>query len=338
MHVVAGYPTPEKPHNQAFIKAQVDSLVAAGVDCEVLSLRGKGWRKYVTGPWQVWRARRRSRADLLHAHYSYCAIVCFGQGLPVVSSLLGSDLVGHADRSGRHSALSKGVHRALARLVVARSAACIVKSQRMRAEVGGDARVVPNGVDYQRFRPLPAVERDTVREALGLKPECRYVLFGGDPRRTVKRYPLAEAALAVARGLVPFSVEMKALSGLSHDEVVRYMQACDLLLLTSSSEGSPNVVKEAMAAGMAVVAVDVGDTRERLAGVSGCRVTEADDAGTIGAAIASVLVSNEPREGRAAVASLRSEQVAEQVIAIYKEALVRAGRRAQSEGTRSPER
>ncbi len=94
-----------------------------------------------------------------------------------------------------------------------------------------------------------------------------------------------------------------------------------MLLLTSTSEGSPNVVKEAMAAGMAVVSVDVGDTRERLAGVSGCRVTDADDPDTIAAAIADVLTSPEPREGRQAVAPLRIEAVAAKIIAIYEDAL-----------------
>lgn len=325
--MVAGYPTPERPHNQSFIKAQVDSLVDGGVECEVLSLRGRGWTKYLTGPWQVRQALRRSRFDVLHAHYSYCAAVCLWQGVPVVASLLGSDLVGHADKDGRHSALSRSGHRLLARFVAGRSATCIVKSQRMRDDLGSDAQIIPNGVDCQRFHPLADGDREAVRQSLGLRQECRYVLFGGDPKRTVKRYPLAQAAVAAAGGRVPFPLEIMALSGLSHEEVVRCMQACDLLLLTSSSEGSPNVVKEAMAAGMAVVAVDVGDTRERLAGVSGCRVTDTDDAETIGAAIAGVLLSDEPREGRAAVAELRSEQVAARIIAIYQQAVARRGRR-----------
>lgn len=323
---MAAYPTPERPHNQSFIKAQVDSLVAAGVDCEVLCLRGRSAGKYVAGHFQVRKALRHASFDLLHSHYAYCATSCFGHGLPVVASLLGSDLMGHADKEGRYSSLSRAGHRALARFVAGRAAACIVKSARMRDNLGLDVHVIPNGVDFTRFRPAASADRPALRASLGLRDECRYILFAGDPRRSVKRFPLAQAAVAVAAGQVPVALELIPLSGHDHEDVVRYMQACDLLLLTSTYEGSPNVVKEAMASGMAVVAVDVGDTRERLAGVSGCRVTDTADPEVIALAIRDVLTSGEPRDGRRAVSALRSEAVAARIIAIYENAVGR-GRR-----------
>lgn len=321
LHVVAGYPTPERPHNQSFIKAQIDSLVAAGVSCEVLCLRRRSIGKYLGGYFQVRYAVRRSSFDLLHSHYAYCATSCFCHGLPVVSSLLGSDLVGHADKEGRYSRRSRTAHRALARFVAGQSAACIVKSRQMRDDLGLDVHVIPNGVDIARFRPVSPEDRPALRASLGLRADCRYILFAGDPRRSVKRFPLAQAAAAVAAARVTFPLELIPLSGHDHDDVVRYMQACDLLLLTSTYEGSPNVVKEAMASGMAVVAVAVGDTRERLDGVSGCRVIEAADPEVIGMAIRDVLTSGEPLDGRRAVSGLRSEDVAARIIAIYENAV-----------------
>jgi len=45
-----------------------------------------------------------------------------------------------------------------------------------------------------------------------------------------------------------------------------YLLVADVLLNPSYHEGSPNVVKEAMACGLPVVAADCGDVRKRLAG------------------------------------------------------------------------
>jgi len=326
LHVVAGYPTPEHPHNQMFIKTQVESLLAAGVNCEVLSLRGRGPRKYVTGWAQVRRALGTAHFDLVHAHYAYCAFVCFGHGVPVVTSLLGSDLVGFAREDGTYAAWSRHGHLALSRLVVNMSAGCIVKSEQMRRVLGKEADVVPNGVDIARFRPLSPERRVAVRAELGLAPGTRYILFAGNPDWPRKRYPLAQQAVSLAAERVACPIELLPLSGQSHEDVVRHMQACDMLLLTSSWEGSPNVVKEAMAAGMAVVSVDVGDARERLSGVSGCRLAEFDTPEAVGAALTELLNSPEPRMGREAVSLLRIEAVAARVMGIYDKALRGSGR------------
>lgn len=337
LHVVAGYPTPERPHNQMFIKTQVDSLIAAGIECDVLVLHGSGFRKYLTGHAQVRHRLRAGRFDLLHAHYSYCAPACLGHGVPLVTSLLGSDLVGLPDAAGRYSPLSKASHRALARFVISRSAAGIVKSRQMAEVLGKPVHVVPNGVDLDHFHPLGAQERVALRRDLGFEPATRYVLFAGDPGVPRKRFGLARDAVALCSARMPFPVQLLPLCGRSHDDVVRHMQACDALLLTSTWEGSPNVVKEAMATDMAVVSVEVGDTRERLEGVPGCRVTDRDDAESLAVALADVLTSDEPRECRAAVEALRLEVVAARVLAIYEDAISRrrpAQRPGSAAGTR----
>ncbi|MBD3162758.1 MAG: glycosyltransferase [Candidatus Eisenbacteria bacterium] len=323
LHVVADYPTRARPHAQVFVRNQVDSLVAAGVACDVLILRGRSLLKYATGWLQVQSRLRRGAFDLLHAHYAYCGLVSLGHGIPLVTSLLGSDLVGFARRDGSYPALSRVAHRRLARHVAGRSDACIVKSRAMRDRLGLPVHVVPNGVDLDRFEPVDAETRVRLRDELGLPQEAILVLFAGNPRVALKRFPLAEAAVRTAEPRVPRPLHLVPISGRSQDDVVRHMQACDLLLLTSSQEGSPNVVKEAMAAGMAVVAVDVGDTRERLAGVPGCRVTADDRPETIAAALADVITSEESRGGRAAVEPLRIEKVAARIMEIYGEALAR---------------
>ena len=94
----------------------------------------------------------------------------------------------------------------------------------------------------------------------------------GDP---VKRPGLARAAVAeaLARGL---PAELHFLSGVPNSEVPIWLSASDALLLTSLHEGSPTVVKEALACGLPIVSVNVGDVAERIETIEGCYLAEPD--------------------------------------------------------------
>jgi len=321
LHVVGGFPTPGRPHFQMFIKTQVDSLIAAGINCDVMVLQGQGPRKYIFGRRQVRQTAGIKKYDLIHAHYSYCGWACLSLNRPLVTSFLGSDLYGHPKPDGSFPRWMKQLHILLARHVAKHSTQCIVKSQAMLNDLDRDAHVVPNGVDCRLFKAIPPEDRSTQRVDLGLKEDTRYILFAGDPKLPRKRYSLARDSVAEANRLTQSPLELLPLHGQTHETVIRHMQACDMLILTSSLEGSPNVVKEAMATNLPVVAVQVGDTRERLDGVSGCRVTSDDHPETIGAAIAEVFRRNEPCQSRDAVISLDMPRVAEKIKWIYETAL-----------------
>ncbi len=85
----------------------------------------------------------------------------------------------------------------------------------------------------------------------------------------VSEYPLSEGV----RGSRCQSI-LLSLQHYTRTEVNWLMCAADCLLLTSRSEGSPQVVKEAMACGCPIVSVDVGDVRERVEGIEGCYVAK----------------------------------------------------------------
>src|SRR5262249_1557511 len=73
--------------------------------------------------------------------------------------------------------------------------------------------------------------------------------------------------------------------GVPHAEIPVYMGACDVFVFTSSQEGSPDIVKEALACDLPVISVAVGDVRQRLQGVEGCEVCADERPETIAAAL-----------------------------------------------------
>ena len=118
-----------------------------------------------------------------------------------------------------------------------------------------------------------------------------------------------------------------------HADIPYYMNACDALVFTSTQEGSPNVVKEALACDLPVVSVPVGDVATRLAGVAGCELCPDERPETIAGALARVLHRNERAAGRAAVRHLDERLLAQRVIEIYRSAVCRAPARPHSAAT-----
>lgn len=106
---------------------------------------------------------------------------------------------------------------------------------------------------------------------MGLDQDKKYVLFAGAFDNAVKNYPLAKETIA----FVP-EAELIELNGYTRDQVTLLMCAVDCFLMTSFTEGSPQVIKEAMACGCPIVSVDVGDVRERITDLDGCYVVSRD--------------------------------------------------------------
>lgn len=145
---------------------------------------------------------------------------------------------------------------------------------------------VRNGVDLQRFAPGDAA---AARRALGL-PAAGRLLLGVGRLVSGKGFATAARALAslpddVRLVLVGDGPERAALTALagdrvlclgarSPDEVALAYRACDLLVLPSEREGWPNVVTEALATGLPVVANAVGGIPQILgaAGPGVCAV------------------------------------------------------------------
>jgi glycosyltransferase involved in cell wall biosynthesis len=190
----------------------------------------------------------------------------------------------------------------------------IVVSEHMKGELppGVAAHVIPSGLDFGLFRPIP---RDEARRHLGLPLDRRLVLFAGSPDWPRKRYALARQAVDVLARTLP--ADLVVAWGVPHDDIPYYMSACDVMAFTSMLEGSPNVVKEALACDLPVVSVPVGDVPDRLRGVANCELCADERPETIAAALERVLRRGGRSTGRAAVRELDERLLTQRVIEIY---------------------
>ncbi|NNE43217.1 MAG: glycosyltransferase [Gemmatimonadetes bacterium] len=272
--VSAALPSPGRPGSLAPLADQIRSLRDLGLGVSSLELTGRSWRKYVGGGRKLRAGLDTSvpPVDVIHAHHGYCGWVARSQfRCPVVVSFMGEDALGMPFRDFPHAAYYRAV--ALAnRQLAARVSGVIVKSDEMRRALRCPAaHVVPNGVDLRRFRPR---DRHAAREQLGWDREGTVVLFGADPEEVRKNFALARAAVTAAERRGGRPITLRVLRGVAHDEVPLHMNACDALLFTSRLEGSPNVVKEAMACNVPVVSVPVADVPSLFTDAEGYRIRD----------------------------------------------------------------
>ena len=322
--ITAVWPTAEHPERVPFIVRHVEALRRKGLSIDIVHLDGQGRLSNYVTRWREVRARLSERPyDVIHAQWGQAGLVALPRRAPLVITFQGSDLEGHVGEDGRYTLGGKFLT-VLSRFAAHRADRRIVVSQRLGHRLGSlPYRVIPGGLDLQLFRPIPRAE---ARERLGLRRDRRYILFAASPTYKVKRHGLAvEVVAALDPG---YDAHLLVTAGVPPSLMPVYMSACDALLLTSLHEGSPNVVKEALACDLPVVAVDVGDVRERIEHVPGCVVTADDRPTTIAAALAGLLDRPGAFRGRQAVTHLDEDLLTDQVVSIYREAIEHYRRRA----------
>jgi glycosyltransferase involved in cell wall biosynthesis len=314
------WPNEEHPAYGIFVCRQIESLQALGLDCEVIFIEGHRTRwAYVRESLRMLRLNfSLCRPLLVHAHGGETALVArlYMRG-PVVVSYCGDDLLGTPRASGSITLASR-IRRTLLRAHARLMTRTITKSAEMESALHPSVRkrnqVVPNGVDRLIFHPYSGEE---ARRRLGWSPESRIVLFAADPAVERKRYWLAEAACREAeRTLGPIRLEVAW--GTAPADIPVLMAGADCLLLTSAIEGSPNVVKEAVACGLPVISTEVGDVAEVLSDIDPSWVCPPKPAPLAGALV-QCLTAQRRSNGWMQSAWLGQERIAQRLLNLYAE-------------------
>jgi teichuronic acid biosynthesis glycosyltransferase TuaC len=318
--VTSEWPTPGSPFQVPFLVQQVEFLRRAGVEVEVFFFRGaKNPMNYLKAWWRFNRRykSRRTQYDLVHAQFGQAALIPWPKQLPLVITFHGTDGLGQLSPDGRmtmQGRLLVWLGRTAARF----ADAVLIVSNEMRKNLPDlmSLHIHPTGVDLDS---LPSLTREEARRQLGLPLDERLALFVGSPDDPLKRYALARLAVEVLNQRWP----TRLILGWNrpHCEILTLMHACDVLVVTSRTEGSPTIVKEALACNLPVVSVIVGDVVERLEGVEGCEIVPGDKPETIAASIERSLRRGGRIRGREAIEQLDEKVLADKLIGIYRSVL-----------------
>jgi teichuronic acid biosynthesis glycosyltransferase TuaC len=333
LFVTSMWPEDEQPHYGTFIHTQAQSLEDMGIAIDVVAIRGYASSlAYLLGWWRVRAARTEHRYDLVHVHTGHATPAgLIGARLPTVVSFVGGDLLGHPGK--RSTAIKGGLQASIFRQLARLSTVTITKSREMQdalpASVRARNHVIPNGVNLEAFAPRP---RAQARADLGWAEDEPIILFVGDPSDARKNVELARKAAIEVQRRQP-NVRLHIGWGSHPSEIPKLMWAADALVFPSLSEGSPNVVKEAMAAALPIVATPVGDIPERLEGVAGCFVVRPDPE-SFADALIEALSFGRAAAAREVVQALSLPNIANQVADVYER--VTGIHRPRGEGVEQP--
>jgi len=278
------------------------------------------------------------RPDLVHAHFAAPSGLLARRlaehwDVPFVLSLRGYDTNfwphHHVFNRRRFRSVCRAANRVLA------ASDDLAKKAASIADVHPE--VLTTGIDLSIDMPLPA--RDLTRQRLGLDADAFLVVFVGNHIRHKGMEELLQVAASrpdvrfVTAGIGPWRERLSALGNISTlgqvpgEEIAGLMAAADVLCLPSYSEGMPNVVLEAGAYGLPVVATDVGGIPEVLGGNERGLMVPAGDAEALGMAIDAV--RRDPTAAAMRAGALRervrthfdADVLAERLAAIYQEVM-----------------
>lgn len=304
-------PDATTPQRGRWVRDQVAAIRARGIEVEEFGFP-RGSSNYLPAARSLRTLLRRERFDLVHAHYGLAGWVARLAGArPLLVTFHGTDV--------RHPVVGPMSRRLAWRVdmasAVSRSLFAEENDRPGLPPVPGST-VLPCGPALDRFAPAP---RAAAREALGLDPDGRYLLFPADPARPEKRGDRA-AALATA-------AEATLLTGgsIQPEAMGTWINAADAVVVTSDYEGFGMAAIESLACDVPVLSTPVGVAPYLLAGIEGC-LCAPFDADRWAAAARPHLAAKDPRvAGSARAATLAAGPMAERVIEVYRHLTADAG-------------
>lgn len=243
---------------------QAQSLIDAGTQLDYFLVKGNGFSGYLKNIPKLLKTINRGKYDIIHAHGISALLTTLTFKRPIVVSLLGSEL--------NESKVIKFLNHFLACYYWSHT---IVKSNDMALKLNCKnlkrQSIIPNGVNLLAYYSADQLEARSVLKFD--KQEHKIILWLADPDRKSKNFALAHQAISYMK---MEKLKLLQVHNIPKDRVPYYINAADIVLLTSLWEGSPNIIKEAMACNRPIVSTNVGDVKWLFGNLPGHYITSFD--------------------------------------------------------------
>lgn len=277
LKILSVEPGSEKTNNMIFARRQNDALSKRGITCKSVAVaHARTLSDFVGHLLFLHREMREFKPSIVHAQYgTYNAFLCsfFSLRCKFVISFRGSDLNLEAN-IGNTNFLRGLLGHFLSQASALFAHRIICVSQRLAGKLWwgrSKTSVIPDGVDLASFVSGSLQE---ARVRIGVPEDARVLFFNAGYNPRVKRKDLSDAVAEILQSRIQGFQYLVMEGQIAPEEVPAFLQASDCLLITSDNEGSPCIVKEALACELPIVSVDVGDVSQMVQGVSQCCVEE----------------------------------------------------------------
>lgn len=257
------YPHPKGVYYGIFVKEQIESLHKYhNIKSDIFFVKGfKSKVNYILSIWKIRRLIKKNHYDLIHIHYGLTGLfLLLGKkiSIPVLITLHGGDIL---------KEYKKYLQVFLTKKIIKKANYVITLNNEMYkivTDLNCSTQIIPCAVNTHLFYSNRIKEKHN---------EPLKIIFASYKYRAVKNYPLFAEVISILRKTYDMNIEEIELAYMSREEVRKCMQTSDLLLLTSFAEGSPQVIKEAMACNLPIVSTNIGDVKRLLSGVKNCAVS-----------------------------------------------------------------
>ena len=312
LFVTSEWPTKSHPNYVPFLKKHILSLENRGVSTVVYKIKSKSMGIRITSIIRLRNYINSGDFNILHTHWGYNALYTLGVNIPKVITFHGSDL--NIPKFWNIRTCTIYLISKLATIISDYNIFVTKALARESLSKTGRASVIPMGINLRDFFPMDQIK---CRKKINLPINKKLILFGGNSSQPVKRLELAQSTVE----LLNDDYELITIDYISHELIPFYLNACDVLLMTSFNEGSPMMIKEAIACNLPIISTDVGDVKELVDGIKNCSIIPDESPRTIASMIISCVKNKIRSNGARKMENYSLEVTSEKVLNIYKKIL-----------------
>lgn len=285
-----------------FITEQGDELVRQGIEVDYFPIKGKGLIGYLKNLKALYKKITSGNFHLVHAHYGLSgALAVLQRKLPVIITFHNGETLTFKGNLISSIASLFSVFN----IYVAQHIYDLTFFKRKKKSI-----VIPCGINLNQINVIP---KEEAKKIMNLPDNQINIIFGGSFANLRKNYPLAKAAIDL---LPQKNINLIELKGFNREQVTNLLCGCDLILLPTKSEGSPQIVKEAMACNCPIVATNVADISEIIAETEGCFLTDFEPQ-NVAEAISKALLFQGRTNGRDKMSRYDNKKIVNEIIKIY---------------------